>query len=1265
MKHVKSLVSVIVLVTILSTIPTSLMALDYSMDTDLSAANASFKGEGGQDTSGYSVAIAGDVNGDGFDDLLIGARMNNAGGGGAGQVYLIFGKPSGWAMDAVLSNADASFWGEEPNDGAGMCVAGAGDVNGDGFDDILIGANGNDAGGANAGQTYLLFGKASGWAMDTDLSNADASFWGEHAADDSGRYVAGAGDVNNDGYDDFLIGAATNDDGGTDAGQTYLIFGKASGWAMDKSLGTANASFIGESANDYSGRVGPVTGDVNGDGFDDILIGAFGDDDAGNGAGQVYLIFGKASGWTMGDDLSNSDASFWGEDSTDYAGSAVSGAGDVNKDGFGDILIGANGDEEGGGGDSGQVYVIFGKASGWSNDVSLSTSNASYLGESFSNLLGSQVASAGDVNGDGYDDLLMSAYRNSAGGNDAGQTYLVLGKASGWAMDVSVANVDASFIGESTGDFSGDGIAGNGDVNGDGHDDILIGAPVNAEGGSFTGQTYLIFPDLNHLPSAVSSVKSYTDKTYSHVKTIAMVNDTIFVELRGTDANSTTIDSAFVRATSNASDQIGITLELRETGSATGRYRGNFTISDQSGEVARTLKAVMGEMVSVKSLQDPLKLSKVFLVAPVVLNPLVDDTTATEDLAYSAHYWAQGGNASNVWDFDTNASWLNWNTTTHNLTGTPDNTEVGSYFVRINVTHGTYSSDEHNFTLVVQNTPPVIETQNVLTATEDLPYSAHYASSDDGEGTITWSMQTNASAWLTFNATTQNLTGLPINADVGEYYVNITVDDGNGGTDFTNFTLEVLNVNDGPGITTADVDSATEDVLYSVDYNAVDVDANDVLTWSLKTNAGAWLTINTTSGVLSGTPSNDNVGQFYVNVTVKDTAMALDFSNFTLTVENAEDAPVWKDVPSDVKMNSLGSYTFDVNATDVDAGDILNYGIVVTPILSVALMNRTTGVLVITEPPAGLYLINISVTDAQVTIHHTFKLNVSFKNSAPTSILGTPDNDATVTTAKPTLRWSTSDPDGDTVKIDLYVSVIKASVDKQLATARLLTSSNATSYKYLQYLDLGETYYWTVIPHDGTDAGVCLNGTFAFSVSTSAKINHPPTITGPTKVPTATTGKNYKLTVAGSDPDAGTTLAYTLTGAPAGMVISNTGEITWKPTKSQSGTHTFNVAVSDGEYSASTPVTLKVKKAPQGATLASMMVPILLILLLIVAAIVLLAVSMRKTPAVEGDEEDADEEKAEDKEEEEDAEKDEEKKDVDEEKDEADKGKDEEGKEEE
>ena len=225
-----------------SLMPMPVEALDFGMDADLGNVNTSFRGEGDLDSSGYSVAGAGDVNGDGYDDILIGAYRNEA-----GRSYLILGKPSGWSMDADLSTSDASFPGEDTDDYSGLSVAGAGDVNGDGYDDIMIGASRNDDGGTDAGQSYLILGKPSGWAMDTDLSESDASFLGEDADDWSGISVTGAGDVNGDGYDDILIGA----EGGNNAGQTYLILGKASGWAMDTDLSASDASFRGEDADDY------------------------------------------------------------------------------------------------------------------------------------------------------------------------------------------------------------------------------------------------------------------------------------------------------------------------------------------------------------------------------------------------------------------------------------------------------------------------------------------------------------------------------------------------------------------------------------------------------------------------------------------------------------------------------------------------------------------------------------------------------------------------------------------------------------------------------------------------------------------------------------------------------------------------------------------------------------------------------------------------------------------------------------------------------
>jgi len=461
------------------------------MDADLGDFGAGFIGEDAGDWAGHSLAGAGDVNGDGFDDILIGAYKDEERGAESGQTYLFLGSSSGWSGDADLSDADASFRGESAEDYSGYSVAVAGDVNGDGYDDILIGAYKDDDGGVNAGQTYLILGRASGWTMDEELSDADASFVGESGGDYSGECVAGAGDVNGDGFDDILIGAYGDSEGGGTAGQTYLIFGKATGWVMDVSLSGADASFLGEEGLDYSGGSVDGVGDVNGDGFDDIIIGASGNDEGGNSAGQAYLIMGKASGWAMDVDLENASASFYGEAASDKAGYAVSGAGDVNGDGLWDILIGAHQNTEGGS-LAGQTYLILGKTSGWTMDVNLSNSDASFMGEDENDMAGYAISGAGDVNGDGYDDILIGAYGDDDGGSSAGQTYLIYGRSTGWMMDVGLSNASASFVGEDGDDFSGRSLSGAGDVDGDGFDDILIGAYGDDNGGNEAGRIYLL-----------------------------------------------------------------------------------------------------------------------------------------------------------------------------------------------------------------------------------------------------------------------------------------------------------------------------------------------------------------------------------------------------------------------------------------------------------------------------------------------------------------------------------------------------------------------------------------------------------------------------------------------------------------------------------------------------------------------------------------------------------------------------------------------------
>ena len=464
-------------------------------DTPLEDADASYIGEGQNDYASRSFARAGDVNGDGYDDFLVGAWGNGEYGSQTGQTYLILGKASGWTPDLSLADADASFVGEEVVSSTGRHLAGAGDVNDDGFDDILIGAPYCSQVGYRRGKVYLVFGKASGWVMDLDLSQADASFVGEVDEDYASR-VAGAGDVNDDGFDDILIGAPGNDDNGEDAGKTYLILGKAAGWANDVDLAGADASFLGEASDDDSGMTVAGVGDVDDDGYDDFGVGApFRDNVLGYGTdfGMVYLVRGKASGWSLDVDLGTADASFLGEGGGDEAGWDIAGAGDVNADGYDDFLIGApEYNVLGYASDVGKAYLLLGNPVGWAIETDLSTADASFVGEYGDDMAGSSVAGAGDVDGDGYDDLVIGAPYNSDIADSVGKTYLVRGRASGWVTDEPLADAYASFLGEAEHDRSAEALSAAGDVNGDGYGDFLVSAAGHDDHLLRVGKGYLL-----------------------------------------------------------------------------------------------------------------------------------------------------------------------------------------------------------------------------------------------------------------------------------------------------------------------------------------------------------------------------------------------------------------------------------------------------------------------------------------------------------------------------------------------------------------------------------------------------------------------------------------------------------------------------------------------------------------------------------------------------------------------------------------------------
>ena len=459
-------------------------------DTPLAEADTLITGEGHEDNLGESLAGVGDVNGDGLNDFVIGAPLDDVGDIQAGHAYLVLGREAGYPALMEVAAADASFWGEGSNDFAGTSVAGAGDVDGDGLDDFLIGAYRNGDAATQAGKAYIVLGAESGWLPDTPLENVGISYTGEASGDWAGSLVAGGGDVNGDGLDDVLIGAPANEEVGPMAGQTYLVFGRTSGFAQNTPLSLADASFLGEAEDDQSGTSAAIVGDVNGDGYDDILIGAPQNAESAAAAGQAYMVLGRDSGLVVDTSLGTVDASFMGESMAAYAGQAVAGAGDVDGDGLADMLVGAYHDGEGAS-QAGQTYLILGREKGWILDDWLVFADASFLGEAAGDGSGASLAGGGDVDGDGLDDILIGASDNGENGSDAGQVYLFTGRAWGWSKDMALADADESFIGETASDHAGASVSFAGDVDGDGFEELLIGAWGYDAVASDSGRVYL------------------------------------------------------------------------------------------------------------------------------------------------------------------------------------------------------------------------------------------------------------------------------------------------------------------------------------------------------------------------------------------------------------------------------------------------------------------------------------------------------------------------------------------------------------------------------------------------------------------------------------------------------------------------------------------------------------------------------------------------------------------------------------------------------
>ncbi|HUR65092.1 MAG TPA: integrin alpha, partial [Chitinophagaceae bacterium] len=445
----------------------------------------------------YDLSSAGDVNGDGYTDLVVGAPSYINGEINEGSAFVYHGSPDGLSASPNNTPDDAN----QVDAQFGVSVASAGDVNADGFSDVIIGAWLYDAGNGNEGVAFVYHGSATGLgaspAIMLDGANQNNAFFGET--------VAGAGDVNGDGYSDVIVGADSYDDTFTNEGLAFVYHGSAAG--------ISGAPTILDDADEANANFGvslAAAGDVNGDGYGDVIVGAIGITDGANSSeGRAYIYHGSATGLSASPNSTPDDADQAGA----QFGWSVASAGDVNGDGYSDVIIGALNYDDGPNTDEGRAFVYHGGPTGLSSSPNSTPDDADQLTARF----GESVATAGDVNADGYSDVIIGAklYDDGASVNE-GRAFVYYGSSSGLSASPNSTPDDA----DQGNVHFGISVACAGDVNGDGYSDVIIGARFYDDGANVNeGRAFVYYGSsagLNGSPGSTPDDANQADADFGY-----------------------------------------------------------------------------------------------------------------------------------------------------------------------------------------------------------------------------------------------------------------------------------------------------------------------------------------------------------------------------------------------------------------------------------------------------------------------------------------------------------------------------------------------------------------------------------------------------------------------------------------------------------------------------------------------------------------------------------------------------------------------------
>ncbi len=499
--------------------------------TGLTNANGFFL-RGWDSNAEFAQSISGgaDINGDGYEDFLIGITDDDQFDTDAGVAYVIFGTPGETRSDIDLQTLQSTtessdgfaIFGEDSNNRLGSASTLSGDLNGDGYDDIVVAAGQNDRGQTHAGTVYVIWGQPGSTRADINVSSIDNSNGfriighedNNHLGDSEEtdlentqpfNFLDASGDFNGDGINDLLIGHSLSDQSGTESGVVYLVFGRSGTTRADidlANLGSEGFRLTNNAGDRFLGNSVQFIGDYNDDGYNDIVLGEVGADDGASNAGRAYVVFGHAGPTFTNVDLTSLDGTNGFTITTSVAdsrlGSRVHG-GDINGDGRTDVIVGQSWASPNGRTEAGRTAVIYGAGSAPYPDInvdSLSSPQGFVVWGESAGDFSSHNLCVGDVDADGIDDLLVTGWEDAEGGTTAGAAWVLYGETGTARATIDLATLSGATGFKIIGDTENDEFGKNcalADINGNGYQDLILSSEEGEDNGTDTGEVNVLW----------------------------------------------------------------------------------------------------------------------------------------------------------------------------------------------------------------------------------------------------------------------------------------------------------------------------------------------------------------------------------------------------------------------------------------------------------------------------------------------------------------------------------------------------------------------------------------------------------------------------------------------------------------------------------------------------------------------------------------------------------------------------------------------------